>query len=207
MEVLTHYKTINISSENHQFTTFGRCSQIVEFNLCLLHLNMKVFVVLSVLLIGAMSARLDNTYIPPASAHSAGGHNLDTPKLALASNVQHSYSAPAGGRTQTQYQQQSYQQPGLNQGTFTSVSRGNGFQSVSVGSHSSQSSGGYQAPQQNYQQQQSSYQAPQQNYQQQSSYQAPQQNYQAQGSYQQSGYNAASTTPIPILKCKKRFSI
>lgn len=166
---------------------------------------MKVFVILSVLIAGAMSARLDNTYIPPASAHSAGGFNLDTPKLALASNVQNTYSAPAAGRAQTQYQQQSYQQPGLNQGTFTSVSRGNGFQSVSVGAHSSQGNGAYQAPQQNYQQQ------PQQSYQaqaQQSSYQQPQQSYQAQpqyNNYQQSGYNAASTTPIPILKCKKTF--
>ena len=164
---------------------------------------MKVFVILSVLLVGAFSARLDNTYIPPASAQSAGGFNLDTPKLALASNVQNTYSAPANaGRTQTQYQQQSYQQPGLNQGTFTSVSRGNGFQSVSVGSQSTQG----QAPQQNYQQQQQqpSYQAPQQNYQAQQSYQQPQQPYQPQPQYnsQQSGYNTASTTPIPILKCK-----
>jgi hypothetical protein len=152
---------------------------------------MKVFVILSVLAVGAYGARLDNTYIPPASAQSAGGFNLDAPKLALASNVQNSYSAPAGGR-QNQYQQQSYQQPGLNQGTFTSVSKGQGYQSVSVGSHSSQ--GGYQAPQQNYQQQQS--------------YQQPQQSYQPQPQYNQqqagSGYNAASTTPIPILKCKKK---
>lgn len=161
---------------------------------------MKAFVILSVLVAGAMSARLDNTYIPPASAQSAGGFNLDTPKLALASNVQNAYSAPAGGRVQTQYQQQSYQQPGLNQGTFTSVSKGNGFQSVSVGAHSAQGSGvRHQAPQQQYQQQQSSYQAPQQSYQPQPQYNT----YQQQGG---SGYNAASTTPIPILKCKFKKS-
>lgn len=161
---------------------------------------MKVFVILSVLVAGAISARLDNTYIPPANAQSAGGYNLDTPKQAHASNVQNTYAtAPANNRVQSQYQQQSYQQPGLNQGTFTSVHRGNGFQSVSAGAHSSNAGQGtyqqqqsYQAPQQNYQQQQS-----QQNYQQQSSYPAqPQYNNYQQN--QQSGY--ASTTPIPILE-------
>lgn len=159
---------------------------------------MKAFVILSVLVAGAMCARLDNTYIPPASAHSAGGFNLDTPKLAQASNAQNTYAAPAGGHAQNQFQQQSRQQPGLNQGTFTSVHRGNGFQSVSSGSHSSSGGhGGFQqqqrapapAPQQ-YQQQ--SYQAP-----------APQQNYQQQGGYN----NQAGTTPIPILKCKKVLRI
>lgn len=166
---------------------------------------MKVFVILSVLVAGAMSARLDNTYIPPASAHSAGGFNLDTPRLAQASNTQQTYSAPAGGHIQTQHSQQQYNQPGLNQGTFTSVSRGNGYQSVSVGAHSSQ--GGqqsYQVPQNNYQQQ--SYQ------QQQSSYPAaqpaqPQYNNYNQQSQQSSYNNGPSTTPIPILKCKKSFEM
>lgn len=157
---------------------------------------MKAFVILSVLVAGALSARLDNTYIPPASAQSAGGFNLDTPKLAQASTAQNTYAAPGGGHVQNQFQQQSRQQPGLNQGTFTSVHRGNGFQSVSAGSHSgSGGHGGFQ------QQQRAPAPAPQQNYQQQS-YQAPQQNYQQQG-----GYNQASTTPIPILKCKKVLRI
>lgn len=152
---------------------------------------MKLFVILSVLVAGAFSARLDNTYIPPANAQSAGGYNLDTPKQALASNVQNTYSAPNGGRAQTQYQQQSHSQPGLNQGTFTSVSRGNGFQSVSAGSHSG--SGGHGA-------QQNTYRAPQPSYQsQQASYPAPAQ---PQYNQQQSGYNSG-TTPIPILECKR----
>lgn len=163
---------------------------------------MKMFVILSVLVAGAMSARLDNTYIPPASARSAGGFNLDTPKLALASNVQNAYSAPAGGRVQTQYQQQNYNQPGLNQGTFTSVSKGQGFQSVAAGSFSGntgfrQQSYQAPAPQQNYQQQQSSYPVQQQ-----------QSSYPAQPQYQQSqptGYNQVSTTPIPILECKNKM--
>lgn len=154
---------------------------------------MKAFVILSVLVAGALCARLDNTYIPPASAHSAGGFNLDTPKLAQASNAQNTYAAPA----QNQFQQQSRQQPGLNQGTFTSVHRGNGFQSVSSGSHSSSGGhGGFQ------QQQRAPAPAPQQ-YQQPQSYQAPQQNYQQPGGYN----NQASTTPIPILKCKKVLRI
>lgn len=165
---------------------------------------MKLFVVLSVLVAGAMSARLDNTYVPPASAHSAGGFNLDTPKQAHASNIQNTFAAPGGGRAQTQFQQQSFSQPGLNHGTFTSVSRGNGFQSVSAGSHSSNAGHGgfqqqaYQAPQpQMYQAQQPSYQ------QQQASYPAaqPQHNTNYQQN-QQSGYNP-NTTPIPILECKK----
>lgn len=201
---LTHYKTINIIGENHQFNLFSRCSQIIiellkhfpPIYVLICGITMKVFVIFSVLAASAMSARLDNTYIPPASAQSAGGFNLDTPKLALASNVQNQYSAPAGGRVQNQYQQQSYQQPGLNQGTFTSVSKGNGFQSISVGSQSSQ--GGYKAPQQAYQQQ-SSYQQPQQSYQPQAQYNG----YQQQAG---SGYNTASTTPIPILKCKQKTS-
>lgn len=164
---------------------------------------MKVFVILSVLVAGAMSARLDNTYIPPASAHSAGGFNLDTPRLAQASNTQQTYSAPAGGHVQTQYQQQQYNQPGLNQGTFTSVSRGNGFQSVSAGSHSAQGAGfqqqSYQAPQH---QQQSSHQQHQSSYPAAKPAQQQYNNYNQQS--QQSSYNnGPSTTPIPILKCKK----
>lgn len=173
----------------------------ISFCLSLAHnfrgLKMKAFVILSVLVAGALCARLDNTYIPPASAHSAGGYNLDTPKQALASNVQNSFAQPGGGRVQNSFQQQSHSQPGLNQGTFTSVSRGNGFQSVSVGAHSGQQSG--------FQQQ--SYQAPQQNYQQQSqaSYQPQQQQYNNYQQNQQSSYNnGPSTTPIPILKCKKK---
>lgn len=173
---------------------------------------MKVFVILSVLAVGAFGARLDNTYIPPANAQSAGGFNLDTPRLAQASNAQQTYASPNGGQVQTQYQQQSHNQPGVSQGTFTSVSQGNGFQGVSAASHSAQGNGyqqqpnSYQAPQtqQNYRQQnnQPAYQQQQPAYQNQqpSSYQQqqPQQN-----SYQQSGYNQASTTPIPILECKK----
>lgn len=147
---------------------------------------MKSFVILSVLVAGAIAARLDNAYIPPASAHSAGGFNLDTPKLAQASNAQHTYAAPAGGHSQFQ-SQQSHSQGGLNHGTFTSTSNGNGFQSVRTGSYSG-SQQSYQQPQQSYQQPQQSYQA-----------QAQQHN-----SYQQQGqaYNQASTTPIPILECE-----
>jgi phage/plasmid primase-like uncharacterized protein len=165
---------------------------------------MKVFVIFSILAVGAYGARLDNRYIPPPpNAHSAGGYNLDTPKQALPSNIQSSYSAPDGA--QSRFQQQSQQGPGFNQGTFTSHSHGNGFQSVSAGSYSS--SAGSQ-PQSGYTQQSSYSQAPQQqsyNPQPQQNYQAKQQSYQPQpqyNSYQQSGYNQASTTPIPILKCK-----
>jgi lipopolysaccharide export LptBFGC system permease protein LptF len=162
---------------------------------------MKSFVILSVLVAGAMCARLDNTYIPPASAQSAGGYNLDTPKVAHASNQQNTYSAPG---VQSQYQQQYSNQRGQQQGTFTSVQKGQGFQSVSAGSFSGNGGhGSYQAPQQQ-----------QQSYQQQSSYQQPQQqqsyNQQSQSGYNQnaqSGYNnQASTTPIPILKCKQNSS-
>lgn len=145
---------------------------------------MKLFVILSVLVAGAYSARLDNTYIPPASAHSAGGFNLDTPKLAQASNAQQTYAAPAaGGHFQ--------QQGGLNHGTFTSVSRGNGYQSVQSGSYSGARQQQYQAPQQAYQQPQT-YQQPQA---------APAPYPAAQQPQYQAGY--ASTTPIPILKCKR----
>lgn len=141
---------------------------------------MKSFVILSVLVATAIAARLDNHYIPPASAQSAGGYNLDTPKLAQASSPQNAYAAPAGGHSQ--FQQQSHQQGGLNHGTFTSVSRGNGYQSVQAGSFGGsgqqQQHGGYQQPQQSYQ---------------------PQQQY----NQQQGGYNnQAGTTPIPILKCE-----
>lgn len=177
-------------------------NHILRFGL----LEMKLFVVLSVLVAGAMSARLDNTYIPPASAHSAGGFNLDTPKQAHASNIQNTYAAPGGGRAQTQFQQQSHSQPGLNHGTFTSVSKGNGFQSVSAGSYSGNAGQGgfqqqsYQAPQQRM----PSYQAQQPNYQQQqASYPAAQPQYNTNYQQnQQSGYNP-NTTPIPILECKK----
>lgn len=144
-----------------------------------------MFVILSVLVAGCFGARLENTYIPPASAHSAGGYNLDTPKLAQASNAQQTYAAPA---PHSQFQPQSHNQGGLNHGTFTSISRGGGYQSVQSGTHSANS----QQPQQQYQQPQQQYQAqaPQ------ASYPAPQQQY--------SNYNQASTTPIPILKCKTR---
>lgn len=177
---------------------------------------MKVFVILSVLVAGAMSARLDNTYIPPANAQSAGGYNLETPR-AQPSNVQNTYAAPAAGHVQTQYQQQSINQPGLNQGTYTSVSKGNGFQAVSAGSFSGSGNlasrfqkPAYQAPQQPYQAPQQAYQPQPQAYQPQA-YQQPQQSYPAQPQYnnyqqnQQSGYNGPSTTPIPILECKKTF--
>lgn len=141
---------------------------------------MKTFVILSVLVAGAIAARLDNHYIPPANAQSAGGYNLDAPKIAQASNAQNTYADPAGGRAQSQFQQHS--QGGLNQGTFTSHSHGNGYQSVQAGSFS----GPARAPQ------------PQQSYQQQQYQPQPQQNsYQQQG-----GYNQASTTPIPIVECE-----
>lgn len=160
---------------------------------------MKAFVILSVLVAGAMCARLENTYIPPANAQHAGGYNLDTPKLAQASSIQNTF-VPNAGRGQSQYQQQSYNQGGLNQGTFTSVHRGNGFQSISTGSHSASGNGAHGG----FQQQQSSYQAPQQ----QQSYGPPaHQQQQSYNNYQQSGSSyqnqGPSTTPIPILECKK----
>jgi len=148
---------------------------------------MKFFVILSVLVAGAFSARLDNTYIPPASAQSAGGFNLDTPKIAQASTAQQTYAAPAGGHNQFQPQQ-----PGLNHGTFTSVSRGGGYQSVQAGSGSYSGSRQHQYPQQPQAPQQQQYQQPQA---------APQASYPAPQQQQYSGYgNQASTTPIPILK-------
>jgi hypothetical protein len=150
---------------------------------------MKLFIVLSVFVASALSARLDNTYIPPPNAHSAGGHNLEAPKQAYASNIQNSYVAPQQSQqVQRQYQQQTYNQGGVSQGTYTSQQSGPGFQSVSAGSYSGQN---YQAPQQQYQPQ------PQSNYRQQ------QNSYQQQGYQSNSGYDQASTTPIPILKCKK----
>jgi len=159
---------------------------------------MKTFVILSVLVAGAICARLDNTYIPPANAQSAGGFNLDAPKQAFASNNLQTYApAPTGGRVQTQHQQAAYNAPGLNHGTFTSVSRGNGYQSVSAGSYSGNAGhGGFQ--------QQQSHPAPQQNYQQQPTYQQQQPSYQspqAQPQYNNYQQNQQShTTPIPILK-------
>lgn len=169
---------------------------------------MKFFVIISFLAVNAYAARLDNQYIPPPpNAHSAGGTNLEAPRQALPSNIQASFTSPGG--VQTQYQQQQVNRPGLNQGTFTSHSHGNGFQSVSAGSFSS-NAGQPQpqrfapAPQQTYQHASTSYQQPAQPsrpaYQAPSSYQPaqPQQQY----NYQQSGYNQASTTPIPILKCE-----
>jgi hypothetical protein len=166
---------------------------------------MKFFVVFSIFAVSAYGARLDNQYIPPpANAQSAGGYNLEAPRQALPSNVQNRYSAPAGG-VQTNYQQQNYQRPGLNQGTYTSQSTGNGFQSVSAGSFSNN----VQRPQTFQQRQPQQYQpAPQQSYQpapQPSTYQPAQSTYQNQPQYnyrQQDGYNQVSTTPIPILKCE-----
>lgn len=166
---------------------------------------MKVFAILSILAVSAYGARLDNKYIPPPqNAQSAGGYNLDAPKLALASNVQNTYTAP-----QNNYQQQTYQRPGANQGTYTSQTSGNGFNSVSAGSFvSSGAQPNYQRPayqpNQRQQPQQPSYQQPQQG-----TYQQPQpSSYQpaqpaANNYYQQDQYNnQASTTPIPILKCE-----
>lgn len=153
---------------------------------------MKVFAILSILAVSAYGARLDNRYIPPpANAQSAGGYNLDAPKLALPSNVQNTYSAPASG-IQTNYQQQNYQRPGVSQSTYTSQSSGNGFNSASAGSFvsSSPQQPNFQRPaqpQQSYQKSPQSYQQPQQQ----------QYNYR-----QQDTYNQASTTPIPILKCE-----
>jgi len=159
---------------------------------------MKSFVILSVLVAGAICASLDNTYIPPANAQSAGGFNLETPN-AYASSVQNTYAAPGGGG-QNQLQSQSFSQPGLNHGTFTSFSRGNGFQAVHTGSYAgSGGQGGFH--QQSYQAQpQPQPQAYQQPQPQPQSYQQPAQ---PQYNYQQNqanGYNQQHTTPIPILK-------
>lgn len=156
---------------------------------------MKIFIILSVLFASALSARLDNTYIPPPpNAYSAGGQNLEAPKQAYASNIQNSYSAPQQ-QSQYQHQRQSHNNGGASQqGTYTSHQSAPGYQSVSAGSYSGQN---YQAPQQ-----QQSYSQPQTNYRQQ---QQPsnQNSYQQQGYQQQgSGYDQASTTPIPIIKCK-----
>jgi hypothetical protein len=187
--------------------------------------KMKAFVICVALLAvnAAYAARLDNQYIPPPpNAASAGGFNLDTPRQAQPSNVQNTFRpAPGQGGVQTHTQQQQVSRPGLNQGTFTSQSHGNGFQSVSAGSFSNTGNAytapgvqqqhqhaqvsSYQPQQPAYQQQQPAPQAyHQQQQQQKQSYQPqPQQpqynNYQPQ---QQGGYNQASTTPIPILKCK-----
>lgn len=168
---------------------------------------MKVFAVLSMLAVSAYGARLDNKYIPPPqNAQSAGGFNLDAPRLALPSNVQNTYSAPQGAHST--YQQQNVQRQGAHQGTYTSHTSGNGFNSAAAGSFvSSGAQPNYQRPayQPNQRQpQQPTYQQPQQpSYQQpqQSSYQPAQpapNNY-----YQKDQYNnQASTTPIPILKCE-----
>lgn len=177
---------------------------------------MKVFAVLSILAVSAYGARLDNQYIPPPkNAQSAGGFNLDAPKLALPSNVQNTYTAPQNA--QSTYQQQNYQRPGANQGTYTSHTSGNGFNSVAAGSFvSSGAQPNYQRPayqpNQRQQPQQPAYQQPQQpTYQQpqQPTYQQPQpSSYQpaqpaANNYYQKDQYNnQASTTPIPILKCE-----
>lgn len=169
---------------------------------------MKAFVIVTLLAVNSVyAARLDNQYIPPpANAQSAGGHNLELPRQALPSNIQAQYTAPNG--VQTQYHQQQVNRPGLNQGTFTSQSHGNGFQSVSAGSFSNSRPqfAAQPAQQQAYQQASTSFQQPAQPrpaYREQSSYQQvqPQQQY-SQQQYSQSGYNQASTTPIPILKCK-----
>lgn len=97
---------------------------------------------------------------------------MEAPRLALASNTRNSYAQP-----QSQYQQQTYNQGGVSQGTYTASQQGQGFQSVSSGSYAGQ----------NYQQPQANYGARQQ-----------QNNYQQSGSQQ--GYNQESTTPIPIIK-------
>ena len=145
---------------------------------------MKFLVLVSMIGV-ACAARLENTYIPPNSASSAGGYNLQAPKQAFASNIQNQYQAPGNN-----FQQQQVNRQGLNQGTFTSQSSGKGFQSVQAGSFSS-NQGSYQQPQtQNYNQQSS--QQSYNNNAQQGSYQANQQSYN----------NGPSTTPIPILKCK-----
>lgn len=193
--------------------------------------KMKAFVIVALLAVSAYGAKLDNRYIPPPpNAQSAGGFNLETPKQALPSNVQNTYVQSPGG-VQTQYQQQQVQRPGLNQGTFTSQSHGNGFQGVSAGSFSSNTGGQRQLQQQSFQQQQSyqpqqqqqsyqpqqqqsfqpqqpAFQQPQQPVYQQQQKQQHQSSYQPQPQYNQQqggGYNQASTTPIPILKCEYFF--
>jgi hypothetical protein len=161
-------------------------------------MNLTAGFLIPLLIVGAFCARLDNTYIPPpANAYSAGGFNLETPKVAHASNVQNTYSAPG---VQHQYQQQFSNQQGSEQGTFTSVSKGQGFQSVAAGAHSSSKQQAHSSPQQSYQQQQQSYQ------QQSSSQQAQLPQYNNFNQQSQNGYNQqGSTTPIPILKCKLNF--
>lgn len=108
---------------------------------------MKLFIVLSVFVASALCARLDNTYIPPPNAHSAGGHNLQAPRQGFASNIQNSYAQPQ----QSHHREQHYSQGGANHGTFTSHQQGQGFQSVSSGAYSGQQ----QQPQANFGRQQS----------------------------------------------------
>lgn len=158
---------------------------------------MKVFVVFSILAVSAYGARLDNRYIPPpANAQSAGGYNLDTPRQALPSNIQNTYTAPGVAGLQTNYQQQNYQRPGVNQQTYTSQTSGNGFNSAAAGSFVSSGNAqpNFQRPAYQPQQQQQGAQRQQPSYQQQAQ---PSYNYQPQ-----SDYNQATTTPIPILKCE-----
>lgn len=158
---------------------------------------MKVFVVFSILAVSAYGARLDNRYIPPpANAQSAGGFNLDTPRQALPSNIQNTYTAPGVAGLQTNYQQQNYQRPGANQQTYTSQTSGNGYNAVSAGSFVSSSNAqpNFQRPAYQQQQQQQTVQR-----QQQPTYQQAQPSYNYQP---QSDYNQATTTPIPILKCE-----
>jgi hypothetical protein len=97
---------------------------------------MRFLIVLSVFVPSALSARLDNTYIPPPNAHLAGGQNLEAPR-AFASNVQNQY-APQPQHHQQQHQQQHYNNGASQQGTYTSHQSGKGFQAASSGAYSGQ---------------------------------------------------------------------
>lgn len=165
------------------------------------------FLVLCFVIGCASAARLDNTYIPPSNAQSAGGRGsfLEQPKQeylpphsGAPSNVRNSFSAAPQRNTFTQ--QQTVNGPGSHQSTFTSVSKGNGFQSVSSGAFSG-NGGNYNrpaapapAPQQynGYQQQSSGFKTPA------SQYPAP--GYSGQSSHQASHSSGPLTTPIPILE-------
>lgn len=147
---------------------------------------MRFFIILSVLVASALSARLDNTYIPPPNAHLAGGQNLEAPR-ALASNIQNQYAQPQHHQQQhqqQQHQQQHYNNGGSQLGTFTSQQSGRGSQSVSSGAYSGQN---YQYPQ------------PQAAS---AGYSSAQVQRNLVNNQQQDYNQQSSTEPIPILKCK-----
>jgi hypothetical protein len=154
----------------------------------------------------ASAARLDNTYIPPSNAISAGGSGniLAAPKQDYGVPSRPSFGPSNNNRQQigsiqSQTQQQIINRPGSQQGTYTSHTQGQGYQGVSAGSYSV----GSQAPQPQYQAQ-STYQtaAPQYNgYQQQASGYRPSVSQSGSNQYQSgASYSGPTTTPIPILE-------